>query len=163
MPFPSPPWNPSSSTVGWSPLFLSHAQALIPLSLAKMRLSLILTLSPTSQSDGQMALFLFLFTITLAYFPTAPFVALRPLFPFQQAHYAQVFPLKAAPFCKLFAGFGSTYKSATSLVYSFSLTFVLSLPFCSLLCLSFYLNLSPGLLSCFNRSPDTRSPGERRS
>ena len=28
-------------------------------------------------------------------------VASRPLFPFQQAQYAQVFPLKPAPFCKL--------------------------------------------------------------
>ena len=42
-------------------------------------------------------------------------VALRPLFPFQQAQYVQVSPLKPAPFCTLFAGLSSTNKSATSL------------------------------------------------
>ena len=39
----------------------------------------------------------------------------KPLFPSQQAQYVQVFPLKPAPFCKLFAGLGS--KSATSLLH----------------------------------------------
>ena len=39
-------------------------------------------------------------------------MALRPLFPFQQDHYAQVFLLKPAPFGMLFAGIGSTNKSA---------------------------------------------------
>ena len=43
-------------------------------------------------------------------------VALRPLFPFQQAQYAQVSLLKPAPFCTLFAGLGSTNKSVTSLL-----------------------------------------------
>ena len=38
-----------------------------------------------------------------------------PLFPFQQAQYAQVSPLKPAPFYKLFAGLGSTNKSAISI------------------------------------------------
>ena len=51
-----------------------------------------------------------------AYLPTALFVALRPLFPFRQAQYAQVFPLKPAPFCMLFAGLGSTNKSAIFLL-----------------------------------------------
>ena len=41
-------------------------------------------------------------------------MALRPLFPFQQAQYVHVFPLKPAPFCTLFAGLGSINKSATS-------------------------------------------------
>ena len=40
---------------------------------------------------------------------------LRPLFPFQQAQYAQVFLLKPALSFKPFAGLGSTNKSATSL------------------------------------------------
>ena len=40
----------------------------------------------------------------LAHLPTALLVALRPLFPFQQAQYVQVFPLEPAPYCKLFAG-----------------------------------------------------------
>ena len=67
--------------------------------------------------SGQTALFLFLLAKpALAYLPTALSVAPRPLFPFQQAQYAQVFPLKPAPFCTLFAGLGSTNKSAISLL-----------------------------------------------
>ena len=53
-------------------------------------------------------------------------VALRPLFPFRQAQHVQVFPLKPAPFCTLFAGLGSTNKSAISLLFSYYLTLVLS-------------------------------------
>ena len=64
-------------------------------------------------------------------------VALRPLFPFRQALYVQVFPLKPAPFCKLFAGLGSTNKSFTSLLVSTYLTLVLSSPPCPLFHLSF--------------------------
>ena len=55
-------------------------------------------------------------------------MALRPPFPFRQAQYAQVFPLKPAPFCTLFAGLGSTIKSAISLLFSYCLTLVLSSP-----------------------------------
>ena len=43
-------------------------------------------------------------------------LALRPVFLLQQAQYAQVFPLKPAPFCMLFVGLDSTNKSATSLL-----------------------------------------------
>ena len=39
-----------------------------------------------------------------------------PLFPFQQAQFAQVFPLKPALFQKVFAGLGNTNKSATFLL-----------------------------------------------
>ena len=46
-------------------------------------------------------------------------MALRPLFPFQQAQYVQVFPLRPAPFCMLFAGLGSTIKSAIFLLFSY--------------------------------------------
>ena len=67
-------------------------------------------------------------------------MALKQLFPFQQAQYAQVFPLKSVPSCKLFAGLGSTNKSATSLLFSF-LILALSSPPCPLLHLSFYLKL----------------------
>ena len=42
-------------------------------------------------------------------------VALMLLSSFRQAQYVQIFPLKPVPFCKLFAGLGSTNKSATSL------------------------------------------------
>ena len=114
----------------------------------------------------QSALFLFLLAkAALAYLPTALSVALRPLFPFQQVQYAQVFPLKPAPFCKLFAGLSSTNKSAFSLLFS-CLTLALSSPPCPLLRLSFYLNLSGRsgrnhllsslVLSGYNGSPETR-------
>ena len=43
-------------------------------------------------------------------------MALRPLFPFQQVQYVQIFPLKPVPLCTLFAGLGSTNKPATSLL-----------------------------------------------
>ena len=80
--------------------------------------------------SGLTALFLFLLArVALAYLPTAFSVALRPLFPSQQAQYAEVSPLKPTPFCMLFAGLGSINKSATSFLFSFYLTFVLfSLP-----------------------------------
>ena len=52
----------------------------------------------------------------LAYLPTALSVALRPLFPSQQAQYVLVFQLKPALFCTLFAGLGSTNKFATFLL-----------------------------------------------
>ena len=78
----------------------------------------------------------------------------------------EVFPLKPAPFCTLFAGLGSTIKSAISLLFSYYLTLVLSSPPCPPLHLSFYLKLcgrsgrncllSPPVLSDYNGSPDTR-------
>ena len=149
----------------WSPPFPPHALALISLSLAKVRLSLTLTLSRlTIWCSGQTALFLFLLAkAALAYLPTALSLALRPLFPFQQAQYAQIFLLKPAPFCKLFAGLGSTNMSATFFPY---LTLALSSPPCPLLHLSFYLNfsgrsgrnylLSPPVLTGYNGFPVTR-------
>ena len=84
------------------------------------------------------------------------------LFSFHQTQYVQVFPLKPATFCKLFAGLDSPYRSATFLLFSSYLILTLS----SSLCLCFYLNLSsrsgrncllsPPVLSCYNGSPDTR-------
>ena len=70
------------------------------------------------------------------------FVAPRPLFPSQQAQYAQASLIKPAPLCKLFASFGSTNKSTTSLLFSSYLTLVLSSPPYPLLHLFFHLNLS---------------------
>ena len=85
----------------------------------------------------QMALFLFLLAkAALAYLPTALSLALKPLFPFQQAWYAQIIPLKPTPFCKLFAGFDSTNKSDISLLLlsdSCSVLVSLSSPPCFLL------------------------------
>ena len=67
--------------------------------------------------SGLMALFHYILAKAApAFLPTALSVALGPLFPFRQAQYAQVFPLKPAPFCTLFADLGSTNKSATSLL-----------------------------------------------
>ena len=114
--------------------------------------------------SGLAALFLFLLArAALAYLPTAVSVALKRLFPSQQAQYAQVFPLKPAPFCTLFTGLGGTNKSATFLFFSYYLTLVLSSPPCPLLHLFFYLNLSgrncilsPLGLSGYNGFPDTR-------
>ena len=101
----------------WSSLFPHHALALTTFSLAKVRLLLTLTLSHhTILGFGQTALFpLHLAKTALAYLPTVFSFALRPLFLFQQAQYVQVFPLKLAPLCKLFAGLGSINKFSTSL------------------------------------------------
>ena len=86
-----------------------------------------------------------------------------PLFSFQQVQYVQVFPLRPAPFYTLFAGLGSTNKSAIFLLFSFYSSLVLSSPPCLLFHLSFYLNqsgrnclLSPPVLSDYNGSPDIR-------
>ena len=92
-----------------------HAPTLIFLSLAKVRLSPTLS-SPPHDLDRRLCSFSFLARAAPAFLPTALSVALRPLFPSQQAQYVQVFPLKPAPFCMLFAGLGSTNKSATSLL-----------------------------------------------
>ena len=145
-----------------------------PFFLAKVRLSPTLTLSPLMVwYSGLTALFLFLLEkAATAFLPSAVSVALRPLFLFWQAQYAQVFPLKPAPFCTHFAGLGNTTKSAFILLFSSYLTLVLSSPPCPLLHLSFYLKLcgrsgrncllSPSALSGYNGSPDIRFSGERR-
>ena len=138
------------------------------LSLSKVQLSPTLTLSSLMiWYSGQTALFLlFLARAAPAYLPTAFPVALRPLFPFRYAQYVQVFPLKPAPFCTLFAGLGSTNKSAIFLLFSSCLTLALSSPLYPLLHLSSYLKLCgrsdrncllfPPILSGYNGSPDTR-------
>ena len=147
-----------------STLFAPCSRSDLP-SLTKVRLSPTFTLSPLMiWCFGQTALFLFA-KAAPAFLPTALSVAVRQLFPFWQAQYAQVFLLKPAPFCTLFAGLGSSNKSAISLLFSYCLTLVLSSPSCPLLHLSCYLKLcsrsgrncllSP-VLSGYNGSPDTR-------
>ena len=98
--------------------FSLHAPTLILLFLAKVRLSRTLTLSSLMIWCSELtALFLSLLAKAApAYLLTALSVALRPLLPFQQAQYAQVFLLKPAPFCLLFAGLSNTNKSAISLL-----------------------------------------------
>ena len=157
----------------WNALFPLHAPALIPLFLAKVRFSPTLTLSPLMiWCFGLTALFLFLLARAApAFLPTGLSVTLRPPFPFRQAQYAQVFPLKPAPFCTLFAGLGSTNKSAIFLLFSSCLTLVLSSPPCPFLLSqtlwqiwqelsslsSIYLSGYNGLtLSDYNESLDTR-------
>ena len=163
---PFPPWNLPSSSVEFT-LSSPYSRSDLP-SLAKVPLSPILTLSPLIiWYSGQTVLFFFLLArASPAFLPTARSVALRPLFPFWQAQYVQVFPLKSAAFCTLFAGLGSTNKSAIFLLFSSCMTLVLSSPPCPLLHLSFYLKLcgrsgrncllSPAVLSDYNGSPDTR-------
>ena len=148
-----------------SSIFSSCSRSDLPL-FRQGGLSLTLTFSPLMICCfGLTARFLFLLArAALVYLPTALSVALRPHFPFHQAQYVQVFPLKPAPFCTLFAGIGSTNKSTTSLLFSSYLTLVLSSPPSPLLHLSFYLKLfgssgrnclfSP-VLSDYNGSPDT--------
>ena len=101
---PCPPWNlPSlmvestlSSSCSSSDPFLTHQGAALA-HLGSLPLMI--------WCFGQTALFLFfLARAAAAFLPTALSVALRPLFPFRQAQYAQVFLLKPAPFCTLFAG-----------------------------------------------------------
>ena len=102
-----------------------------------------------------MARFLFLLAkAALSCLPTAHFVELRPLSPFRQAHFVQVFRPKSAPFCKLFTGLGNTNKSVIYLLFSFSLTHALSLPLCLLLHLFCYLKLSvKSVRNCLLFSP----------
>ena len=85
------------------------------LSFTSLTLNALLTI----WCSGQTALFLSLLVKTgLAYLPTALSVASRPPFSSRQIQYAQVFPLKLAPSCMLFAGLGSTNKCAISLLLS---------------------------------------------
>ena len=91
-----------------------------PSTFCEVRLLLTLTLSPSLMIwyFELTAMFLFFFARTaLAYLPTAFSVALRPHFPFQQAQYTQVFLLRPAQFCMLFAGLISSINSAISLLY----------------------------------------------
>ena len=164
---PFPPWNLPSFMVQ-STLSTPCSRSDPPLSCQGAALAHPHSLSPLMiWCFGQTALFLFLLARTApAFLPTALSVVLRPLFPFRQAQYVQVFLLKPAPFCTLFPGLGSTIKSAIFLFFSYYLTLVLSLPSCPYLHLSSYLKLcgrsgrncllSPPVLSGYNGSPDTR-------
>ena len=81
----------------WSLPFPLCAPAIILLSLSKVWLSPTLTLSTLMiWYSGLTAFFLFpLPRATPAFLPTALSVALRPLFPFRQAQYVQVFSAEA--------------------------------------------------------------------
>ena len=161
-----PPWNLPSFTVE-STLSTPCSRSDPPHSRQGAALAYFDSLPLMIWYSGQTALFLFLSARAApAFLPTALSVALRPLYPFRQAQYVQVFPLKPAPLCTLFAGLGSTNKSAIFLLFSYYLTLVLSSPPCPLLHLSCYLKLcgrsgrncllSPPVLSGYNGSPGTR-------
>ena len=163
---PCPPWNLPSFTVE-STLSSPCSRSDPPHSRQGAALAHLDSLPLMIWYSGQAALFLFLLARAApAFLPTALCVALRPLFPFRQAQFVPVFPLKPAPFCTLFAGLGNTIKSAISLLFFSCLTLVLSSPPCPLLHLSCYLKLcgrsgrncpsSPPVLSGYNGSPDTR-------
>ena len=162
---PCPPWNLPSFTVE-STLSSPCSRSDPPHPRQGAALAHLDSLPLIIWYSGQTALFLFLLARAApAFFPTALSVALRPLFPFRQAQFVPVFPLKPAPFCTLFAGLGTTNKSAIFLLFFSWLTLVLSSPPCSLLHLSCYLKLSgrsgrncllsPPVLSGYNGSPDT--------
>ena len=168
---PCPPWNLHFFTVE-STLSSSCSRSDPPLSRQGVALAHLDSLPPMICCFGQTALFLFfLAKAAPAYLPTALSVALRPLFTFQQAQYAQVFLLKPAPFCTLFAGLDSTNKSAISLLFSYYLTLVLFSPLCPLFYLSSYLKLCgrsgrncflSSVLLDYNGSQTLVSPGKRR-
>ena len=111
-PFPS--WNLPSFTVE-STLSCSRSRSDPPHSRQGAALAHLDSLPLIIWYFELTALF-FLAKAAPAFLPTALSVALRPLFPFRQAQYAQVFLLKPGQFCKLFAGFSSTNKPATSLL-----------------------------------------------
>ena len=155
---PLPPWNMLSSTVESTLSFLfSHSN---PLSLTRVRHSLTLTFSHlTIWCSEQMALFLFLLAkAALAYLPTALFVVLRPLFPFPAGPVCLSLSAKA---CAILQALCWSRQHQQACHFS-SLLLQLSPP-CSLLHLSFHLNLSgrncvlsPHVLSGYNGSPGTR-------
>ena len=103
----------------WSPPFPLHGPALILLSFAK--LSLTLTLSHLTIWTNRSIPF-FWQTRLWRTCQLLLLCTLRPLFSFWQVWCAQVFPLKPAPFCKLYAGLGRTNKSVISFFSSSSLT-----------------------------------------
>ena len=96
---PFPPWNLPSFTVE-STLSTPYSRSDPPLSRQGAALAHLDSLLMI-WCFGQTALFLFFLAgAAPAFLPTALSVVLRPLFTFQQAQYAQVFPLKPAPFCR---------------------------------------------------------------
>ena len=115
---PFPPWNlPSFTAESTLPTPCSRSDP--PHSRQGAVLAHLDSLPLMIWCFGLMALFLFLLARAApAFLSTAFSVALRPLFPFRQAQFVQVFPLKSAPFCTLFAGLGSTNKSAISVLVS---------------------------------------------
>ena len=109
-----------SSAKKYSSLSLFYAAALFT--------SRILNALLTIWCSGQTALFPSLLAkAALAYLPTALSVALRPPFSFEQAQVGSSFSAEACAILPALCWFGNTYKSATSLSFSY-LTLVPSSP-----------------------------------
>ena len=111
---PCSPWNLPSFTVE-SILSSTCSRSDLPLTHQGAALAHLVSPPLMIWCSGLTALFL-LARAAPASLPTALYVALRPLFPFRQAQYAQAFLLKPVPFCTLYAGLGGSNKSATSLL-----------------------------------------------
>ena len=159
-----PPWNLPSFTVK-STLSSPCSRSDPPHSRQGAALAHFDSLPLMIWYSGQTALFLFVLArAALAFLPTALSVALRLLFPFPQAQFVPVFPLRPAPFCTLFVGLSSK-NNAISLLFSSYLTLVLYSPLCPYPHLSFHLKLCgrsgrncllfPPVLSGYIGSPDT--------
>ena len=166
---PCSPWNLPSFTVE-STLSSPCSRSDLPHSRQGAALAHLDSLPPLMiWYSGQTALFLFLLAKAASEFlPTALTVAPRPLFPSQQVQYAQVYLLKPAPFCTLFAGLGNTSKSAFLFSPPPPQTFALSSPLCPFLRLSFCNKLFGrtvfSVLLYYQTAMDPRtlvSPGKR--
>ena len=97
----------------WSPPFFPHAPIPIPLFFAKVRF-----LTHFDSRSRQMALFQFLLAkAALASLSLSNFVALMPPFLFFAGLECFSFSAEAAPYWRLFAGPGSTNKSAIFLLF----------------------------------------------
>ena len=143
----------SPSAEEYSYLFLSFAAVLF--------ISLTLNALLTIWCSGQTALFLSLSQRRLGILANCSLCGIEATFPLQQAQYARVFLLKPAPSSTLFAGLGSTNKSAISLLHlsdSRSILVTLFSPSSFLLpqSLSETVFLSSPVPSGYNGSPDTR-------
>ena len=112
---PFPPWKLHSFTVA-STLSTPCSRSDPPLSRQGAALAHLDSLPLMIWCFGLTALFLFLLArATPAFLPTALSVATLS---FSAGPDVQVFPLKPAPFCMLFAGLGSTNKSTIFLLLS---------------------------------------------
>ena len=130
----SPPWNLLSLL--WSACCRSDP----PFSRQGTALAHLDSLSLTIWCSGLTVLFLFLLAkVALA---NCSLCGIEVTLFFSADRVCSSSLLKPAPFCKLFAGLGTTNKSAISLLFPYYLTLVLSSPPYPLLHLSFYLYLS---------------------
>ena len=130
----------------WSAPSPLHDFALMPLFLAKVRLSPTLTLSSLMiWYSGQTALFLFLLVkATPALLANWSLCGTETTLCFSSGPVCSSVSAEACTIVHAFANLGSTNKSGIFLLFSSYLTLVLSSPLCPLLHLSSYLKLCGG-------------------